>query len=773
MKVLNFFKNLSIKTQMITGLGAVYLTLMLIISFSILHKQFEIVEEHLYEESEVMSKALAMSLGTNVLSRDLVGISEVMKNVSDYEDTKYVFVMDTEGKVLAHSNQAFVGKFIADTESQKVLTGMSEVVLRDDSSVLDRATPIIVNNKLVGWVRLGMDKKSSLVNAKKETLKVLSYLVLSMVIGFLLTYLIASRISRQLDEIMYVASKVESGDNSVRAKVYSKNEIGKLSLVFNSMLDSLKKEQFELLKSQVRLKKSEERLDLAMQGSRDGIWDWDLRTGEMYYSPRWLEIIGLTPSDLVPGKSEWSKRIHPDDFKVAEIALNNHLKGNTLNYECEQRLLHKNGEYVWTIGRGVGIKDESGKVIRIVGTQTDISVQKTAEIEKEKIFNQLRQSQKMEAIGQLTGGIAHDFNNILAGIIGFTELGIKRSSKDEKIVGYFYHVSKLAARARDLIRQMLIYSRGGDPIPKVIHPDVVITESLHLLKPIIANELKVNFKPEDFKSLIKIDPVQLQQVVMNLAINARDAMEGKVGLLDITLHESEKTSFLCSSCGTHVDDDFVMLSIKDNASGMKPETVKKIFEPFFTTKAPGKGTGMGLSMVHGIVHRHGGHLVVESVENEGTTFKIYFPKAVEEIETKVLTQVKNIKSEVRSRILVVDDEEFMRNFVTDFLSDAGHECFEAENGKMALEMIEKDVQGFDLVITDYTMPEMTGIELIEKLRLNYPNILIILSSGNIDVALEKDYKHLKIDAVLVKPYDLDDAMVVINNLLRSVQKIAA
>ncbi len=775
MKVLAWFKNLPIKNQLILGLGFIYVTIMTVISISLFHQQSDLVEEHLLEENETMSRTIASAVGGSVISRDLVGLSEIIKNTANYDETKYVFVMDNDGKILAHSNPIYVGKYVTDKESLNLLNNnlKNEYEIVNDSMVLDYATQIKVSNKVVGWVRLALDKKEALSEAREKILVSLAFVLISMVIGFFFIFTISSRITKQLDEIISVAKKIENGDTNVRAKVYSENEIGKLSLVFNSMLDSIKKDQFEILKSQVKLKKSEERLELAMQGSRDGIWDWDLRTGEMYYSPRWLEMIGLMPSDLVPGKSEWSKRIHPEDYKIAEEALNKHLKGETPNYECEQRLLHKNGEYIWTIGRGVGVKDENGRVIRIVGTQTDITIQKHTEIEKEKIFNQLRQSQKMEAIGQLTGGIAHDFNNILAGIIGFTELGIKRSSSDEKIVGYFYHVSKLAARARDLVRQMLIYSRGGDPIPKVVSPEKIISESLHLLKPIIANELNVNFDPKEFKSKIKIDPVQLQQIVMNLAINARDAMGGKLGELNIELHESIMENFQCSSCGAHAHNKFVMVKIQDNGSGIDPETLKKIFEPFFTTKAPGKGTGMGLSMVHGIVHRHNGHLVVESNEGKGTTFKLYFPVAEEEAEKDVVVIPKALKTEMKSRILVVDDEEFMRNFVTDFLSEAGHECVEADNGKKALEILENDKTGFDLVITDFTMPEMTGIELIEKLRMNYPNILVILSSGNIDVALEKEYKHLKIDAVLVKPYDLDDAMVVIDNLLKAVQKIAA
>jgi signal transduction histidine kinase/CheY-like chemotaxis protein len=396
----------------------------------------------------------------------------------------------------------------------------------------------------------------------------------------------------------------------------------------------------------------------------------------------------------------------------------------------------------------------------------DINNQKMAEIEKEKMFSQLRQSQKMEAIGQLTGGIAHDFNNILAGIIGFTDIGTQKAKADEKIVSYFYQVNKLAHRARDLVKQMLIYSRGGDPDPKVVDVQNIIEETLQLLKPIISGELKINFLRSSDLLKVRIDPVQLQQIIMNLSINARDSMEGKGGVLDIAIERIGIDHEDCHSCGCQFKGDYLKLIITDNGCGISEEHLRKIFEPFFTTKALNKGTGMGLAMVHGIIHRHQGHIQVRSEMNKGTVFSLYLPEVFENEEV-VLKRETAPKALANQRILVVDDEDFMRDFVKEFLEDSGYQCMVANNGKMALEILASDIRGFDLIITDYTMPEMNGIELITAIRSKWDQMRIILSSGNIDIALEKDYKHLKIDAVLVKPYEIEDALITINNLLKS------
>ena len=638
MNILNKINNYSLKFQLITGIFFAYAILIIFFATDFFSKQREILEQHFFDEASLMAKTLAVSTNTQVLNSDLAGLDEIIETISNYDETKYVFVSNRNGKILAHSDKTLVGKYVNDKKSRQLFELSTYQVISSSDKMIDVAAPIKLHNDVVGWVRLGLSKEKSILDENKKTFQRLGFIFSSLLIGFLLIYWISHRITSQLDMIIGVAKKVSEGDLTQRTSVQSQNELGVLGFVFNSMLDKI---------------------------------------------------------------------------------------------------------------------------------NDDINNQKKLEIEKEKIFEQLRQSQKMEAIGQLTGGIAHDFNNILAGIIGFTEIGAQKAKHDEKSINYFNQVNKLAHRARDLVRQMLIYTRGGDPDPKVVNVQKVIGETLELLQPIISGNLKINFLRSSDPLNIKIDPVQLQQIIMNLSINARDAMEGKQGVLNIKIERVQSGFHDCHSCGSQFQGSYLKIEISDNGSGISEDHFRKIFEPFFTTKAISKGTGMGLSMVHGIVHRHQGHIRVFSEKDKGTAFSIYLPEVFEHEEIILKRESKVISSD-NLRILIVDDEDFMRDFAKEFLEDSGYRCVVAQNGKMAIDILQNDAEGFDLVITDYTMPEMNGIELISFIRLQWNHkIKIILSSGNIDIELEKDYKHLKIDAILVKPYDIDEALLIINDVLKS------
>ncbi len=778
MNLLDKLKNTSLKIHLIVGITLIHGLLISLYTYDLTLKQKESINQNAIDKASSIANTFSASNISSVLDRDYAGLNEGIKNLTHFRELTYTFVYLPNGKVISHTDQKQIGKFLSDKNSLKSLKSTLKTthIVTDNADFIDIASPINYKKEIIAWVRVGFDKSSSNEIIQKIIVKGCIYTFISLIIGFIFSYWIANLITHQLYHLIDLAKKVEEGDLNVRSSLQSKNEVGQLSNVLNSMIDRLKKEKEELVISRELLLKSEERFELAMKGSKDAVWDYNVITGEVYFSPRWIEMLGISPDNILPNVNEWVKRVHPDDIERAQKELSNHALGLTPHYECEHRLMHNDGYYIWTIGRGVGVRDSNNLIGRIVGTQSDISLQKKAEDEKDKIYNQLRQSQKMEAIGQLTGGIAHDFNNILTGIVGFTDLSQKRPNQDEKTIGYLYQVSKLALRARDLIRQMLIFSRGGDPEPRIIKAKDIIMESIHLIEPIVTKDFKMNTYFNNFNPSIKIDPIQLQQIIMNLAINARDAMVGSHGEINIHLNnkncnEEKIQEEVCSSCGHKIHGQWVQISIADNGTGICEDTIKKIFEPFFSTKPPSKGTGMGLSMVHGIIHRHHGHIVVKSEIGIGTEFKLFLPESQPEEVTQIIPlEIKTLKPLNKKRILVVDDEDFIRGFITEFLLDVGYECVEAVNGLEALNIMNQDHLGFDLVITDYTMPEMTGIELIENIRKNWPNQPIILSSGNIDIALEREYKHLKIDAIMVKPYEIDDALEIVDNLLRAYNK---
>lgn len=759
----NFFKK-SFKTQIIVGAMFIQLFVISIFTYDFILKQKESVNEHLSEEASYFATTISSAATSGVLTNDTAGLLEIINRMKNYEEIEYIFIHSLEGKVISHIDNSLIGKYVADQASLFYLNSniSSNQIVQNSSNVIDIVAPIKSADKTLAFTRVALskDKENKVLNT--IIIKALFYAVIGLIISSIFFSWIMKRISNDLEKLITLANFIQGGERKLRADENNYNEIGKLGRVINSMLDNVQK--------------SEERLDLAFKGSRDGLWDWNLKTGQTYYSPRWLEMLGFSERNESSKDNLWKNSVHPDDLSIAHKALQDHIDGIKLTYECEHRLKHKDGHYIWTIGRGIGIRDENGIMYRIVGTQTDITAQKNAELEKEKIYQQLQQSQKMEAIGQLTGGIAHDFNNILAGIIGFNDLALKKvkGSTDDKLLGYLAHISKLSLRARELVKQMLIFSRGGDPKLVVLNIKDSIDESMNLIHPLITKEIELNFKPiESEKSLfVKIDPTQLQQITMNLIINARDSIEKYPGNISINLGTtSEKYIYHCESCGELFFGKFAFLKVADSGKGMSDEIKKRIFEPFYTTKDPGKGTGMGLSMVHGIVHRHGGHLIVDSKIDIGTEFSIFFPliENQEAIADKPELIVVNNK-EVR-RVLIVDDEDFVREFVRDFLEEYHFECVEAVDGEDALSKLKTDPHGFDLILTDYTMPKMNGLKMIEHLRKDFPYLPVILTSGNIDVALDKEYRHLNINGVLVKPYEVEEALRLINNVLLTSKRL--
>lgn len=769
MNLMRAMKKWPIHVQLSLGVTLLLTVLSSLFTYDLVQKQERVIQDHYQEEAISTLRALSLLSANNILERDFAGLNETVHLADNHTDFLFSMIHLPNGKILMHSDPSKIGKFLTDERSKNYLNiRKGHFTVADTNAYLDMASPIVSNNTVIGFSRVAIDKNEGIKTVHELIQKSVLYITVSVFIVFLFSYFLTKLISNQLSQLISLARKIESGERDSRASLEAENEVGTLAKVFNSMLDSLQKDEQQLQESHLKLQKSEERFGLAIKISNDGLWDWDIITGEMYASPRCKEMLGYSENELMSGKN-WVNIIHPDDVESHKEDMSQYLSGLKPFYSRKHRMRHKDGHYVWIFCRGAALKNDEGVFYRMVGMHTDITQELKVEAEKENLYNQLRQSQKMEAVGQLTGGIAHDFNNILAGIIGFTDLGLKRKNLDEKSLAHLFQISKLANRARELVRQMMIFSRGGDPDPKIVFISDTVDESLALLKPVLTNGIVITSPKTKLRPKIKIDQVQLQQVIMNLVINSRDAMKEAQGEINVEVNFTDCRREICSSCSHTFEGKWVELSIKDNGAGIEENVLKKIFEPFFSTKAPGKGTGMGLSMVHGIVHRHSGHIVVKSVPGKGTTFKIYFPEAqadeVVEVETKKnICQLESSKK----RVLVVDDEDFIREFTAEFLEERGIEVFTAENGKAALEIIKNDERGFDLIISDYTMPEMDGIKLIENIRKILPNQLVILSSGNIDVALERDFKHLNINAVLVKPYDIDEAMDIISGLWSSI-----
>ena len=480
----------------------------------------------------------------------------------------------------------------------------------------------------------------------------------------------------------------------------------------------------ERKRAEEALSHSEEQYRLIAENTKDLICTLDSHGNFHYVSPSFKEVLGYSPEEL-RGLNAFSL-IHPDDretaMKIYQQALINKEVGN-----AEFRYRHKNGS--WRVFESVGnwIFNGNGAPPESVLVSRDITERKQTEEKMAALQVQLGQSQKMEAIGRLGGGIAHDFNNILAVIQGYSDLCLFRIPKEDPLREDIQAITNAVKRAANLISQLLAFSRRQTMKMEVIDLNPLLQDLEKMLRRVIGEDVELVTTLPDDLGRVKADPGQIEQILLNLALNARDAMPsgGKLTIktANVTLKETNPQNDMGLTPG-----HYVMISITDTGLGMTPEVKERIFEPFFTTKEIGKGTGLGLSMVYGIVKQSGGHIGVDSEPGKGATFRIYLPRvdgSVVEVEEEEIAGPP-LGNET---ILVVEDEEEVRKLVARSLKKQGYKVLEASQGKEVFPICEEQGGPIHLMVTDVVMPEMTGVELAKHIKQVYPEMKVLYMSG--------------------------------------------
>ncbi|HYR26045.1 MAG TPA: PAS domain S-box protein, partial [Aquabacterium sp.] len=634
------------------------------------------------------------------------------------------------------------------------------------------------------------------------------------------------------------------------------------------------------------LRESEERFELALKASNDGIWDSNVPAGTFYLSPRWKEIVGYRDDELPSNRQTFSALLHPDDGLAVLLALDDLEQGRgPERVEVEFRVRHKAGYWVPVLSRGQLVRGEQGEVIRVIGTTTDLTERKRAdealresedklrnlfelsplgialctldgnlvefneayraltgysaqdlrklsywdltppeymrseaeqlkviartgrygpyekeyvradgsriplrfngvrielggrphiwsmvedltesrrvEAERQAMQQQQMQSQKLEALGHLTGGIAHDFNNMLAGIMGLASLGLERHVQDPdgKLARYLREIVRTTERGRDLVAKMLAYVRTEEPenvAPRNLAP--LVGEMVDMLKSSLPSSVVLSLQCIEPLPAVRISAVDVHQIIMNLVLNARDAVgvhgEIRIRLASVTLRDE-----VCANCHEPVRGDFLLLEVRDNGSGIAPEALPKIFDPFFTTKDVGKGSGLGLPSVIGLAHKAGGHMQVESRPGAGTVMRVLLPAAREHVEVQE-DAPEPLHIEVRECVWVVDDDPAVLVFLTELLLEHGFGVTSFSDPLEALGALRAALAQADgplpmpsVLITDQTMPGLSGADLVRAALELDPSLRVILCTGYSEHIDADSARDLGVKHFLRKPFD--------------------
>ena len=403
------------------------------------------------------------------------------------------------------------------------------------------------------------------------------------------------------------------------------------------------------------------------------------------------------------------------------------------------------------------IADDSGQLVGVAHFAKDITEQK-------KLEKQLLQSQKMEAVGTLAGGIAHDFNNILAAVIGYTDLAMLDLAPNSPAYAKMVEVSRAGRRARDLVAQILAFSRHHEVKRVPLEMSAIVKEALKLLRATLPSTVGIQQEVAPVPVWIMADPVQIHQVLMNLCTNAAHAMRGIGGNIRVVLEEEEVAAKKVAEVAGLKRGPYVRLSVSDSGHGMEKDVMERIFDPFFTTKKAGDGTGLGLAVVHGIVLSHNGAIQVESVPGQGTTFSLYFPRIVAAEEVGARFAETHLPAG-EGRIMFIDDEPALANLGRQLLETLGYEAESFVSSREALDRFREAPDAFDLVLTDLTMPEITGAELAKEMLSLRPDIPVVVCTGYTDYFTEEDAKKIGVREYLFKPLSVSKLAQVIQGIL--------
>jgi PAS domain S-box-containing protein len=505
------------------------------------------------------------------------------------------------------------------------------------------------------------------------------------------------------------------------------------------------------------LRSSEEKYRTVLEANPDPVVVYDIEGKVVYYNPAFTRVFGWSVGERLGKKMDVF--VPEESLPETQTMINRVLAGESFS-GIETHRYTKEGKLIPVSISGAVLRDMDGNPVGSVINLRDISEQKNLE-------GQLQQAQKMEAVGTLAGGIAHDFNNLLQAIQGYTELLLMRKQEGESDWRELQEVIRASKRGAELTQQLLTFSRKVESKRRPLDLNQEVGEVRELLERTIPKMIDVELNLADNLKMVNADPAQLKQVLMNLAVNAKDAMpEG--GKLLIETQSVTLDQEFCRRYAEVKPGDYVLFSISDTGHGMGKETLEHIFDPFYTTKEVGKGTGLGLAIVYGIIKNHEGYITCYSRPEVGTTFRIYLPTIEPEnmpVDVLIAPEPEGLARGGNETILLVDDEEFIRELGVDVLGRAGYTVLTASNGENALELYQQERARIDLVILDLIMPGMGGSKCLEELLKMDPDTRVLIASGYSPDGPTKGALDTGAKGFVSKPYDTSQLLQLVRKIL--------
>lgn len=741
MKIFNH--NLSLRQKI--SLGIILVTAFALfpsVSFFIFYDLNHAKDEMIYH-TQFEAKLLANNIASSVLFSDIENSETELSSLKVDPNTLYSLILDQKGNIFSiypKEKQVNLEK-INTLEDGKVFIENKVLYIRES---------VYSDQEKIASIVIAVSLKKLDQRFRDVLFLALSVGILILLLSVLLSFTLSRSLFRPLFHLSQVAKKIsEQKDYSIRAKFFQDDEIGNLVNTFNQMLVQIQARDIqlsgEIVESQMYQK-------LILDVAPNAILSADLQTLKILTANTMLseifsysiqELMKMKVTDLIP------------ELNIDLIRMNG-------------RITHIESEGVSSTEKKIpieyavncGILEKKKFLIVII---RDLTVIKAIEEEKREIQEQLVQSQKLDSIGKLAGGIAHDFNNLLMGILGYADLLLKQVKDDPKKEKMTKYIHDASMRASNLTQQLLSFARKGPFEAKPIHLNAVVDESISLLGRSLGLDVKIHLDLCDQLKLINGDATQMQQVVTNLLVNARDAMNAKGDIFISTQNLSK--SDIGKDCDIDAEN-IVLLTVRDTGTGIPQKIQKEIFDPFFTTKELGKGTGLGLSMVYGIVNKHKGWIQLDSEEGKGASFSFYFPALEKRRNLKEEVEIFDVERLPKAlNLLIVDDEVLVRDFLSAALGELNYEVQIFESGTKALQLEKQKVQSFDLAILDLMMPEKDGLETYMELLKIRPNFPVIFMSGfNENEQISKLCQNDDV-AYLRKPFSSSDLYVKIVHVL--------